>query len=97
MATTAIILVGAVLVAAAIAMEAGVLRLPTPRGREPRSTPDAPVAQCVATTAGGDRCVRPPVDRHSHYCWQHHRMAVRLGNRGAQLASAGAAARFTRR
>jgi hypothetical protein len=73
--TTTIVLVGAALVAAAIAMEAGVLRLPRLRGREQRREQDEPVAQCVAVTAVGDRCVRVTADRHARYCWQHQRMA----------------------
>ncbi len=97
MATTAIVLVGAALVAALIAMEAGMLRLPRPRRREQRREPDAPGSQCVAMTAGGDRCARATADRHPHYCWQHQRMAQRVGKRGAPVASLGLVPRLTRR
>jgi hypothetical protein len=101
MATTVIVLVGFVLVAAVIAMEAGVLRFPVLRGREQRREADADSnaseAQCVAMTAGGDRCVRPPTDRHAHYCWQHQRMAQRLSARSAPFAPAGFVPRLIRR
>jgi hypothetical protein len=97
MATTAIVLVGAALVAAAIAMEAGMLRIPRLRRRAQRREPDASGAQCVATTAGGDRCVRATADRHPHYCWQHQRMAQRVGKRDAPVASMGLVPRLIRR
>jgi hypothetical protein len=97
MATTAIVLVGAVLVAAAIAMEARVLRLPTLRGREQGREQDAPEAQCVAVTAVGDRCVRVTADRHARYCWQHQRMAQQVGKRSDPLAPVGLVPRLTRR
>ena len=90
MATLTIVLVGGLLLATLIAMEAGVLHLPTLRLR--RAAPLYPADehdQCVATTAGGDRCVRGTADRRSHYCWQHQRMARQIGERGAPLASAG--------
>lgn len=89
MATLAIVLAGIALVAAVIAMEAGALRLPTLRWhRQRRRDPITEVAQCLATTAGGDRCVRGTADRHSRYCWQHQRMAQQIGKRSAPLASA---------
>jgi hypothetical protein len=97
MATTAIVLVGAALVAAAIAMEAGMLRLPRLRWREQRLEPEASAAQCVATTAGGDRCVRATANRDPRYCWQHRRMAQRVSKRSAPLASLGLVPRLTRR
>ena len=99
METMTIILLGAVLVAAVIAMEAGVLRLPTLRSRAERreenalladasqgGEADATAARCVAMTAGGDRCVRVLNDRRSNYCWQHQRMAQQLDERGVPLA-----------
>jgi hypothetical protein len=101
MATTAIVLVGAALVAAVIAMEAGVLRRPEVRwgarrrGANAEASPS--VTQCVAMTADGDRCVRAPTDRHTHYCWQHQRMAQRLSNRSTSLAPTGVGLRLTRR
>jgi hypothetical protein len=88
MATLAIVLVGIALVAAVIAREAGAVWLPTLRWQRQRHRdPIAEVAQCLATTAGGDRCVRGAADRHSRYCWQHQRMAQQIGKRSAPLAS----------
>ncbi|HEX3433461.1 MAG TPA: hypothetical protein VHT25_05290 [Solirubrobacteraceae bacterium] len=90
MATLTVVLLGGALLATVIAMEAGVLRFPTLRlRRAARPDPIVEPDQCVATTAGGDRCVRGTADRRSHYCWQHQRMARQIGERSAQLASVG--------
>lgn len=90
MATLTIILVGVALVAAVIAMEAGALRFPTLRWhRTARPYEIAEPDQCVATTAGGDRCVRGTANRRARYCWQHQRMSRQVGERGAPLTSAG--------
>lgn len=90
MATLTIILAGIALVAAVIASEAGMLRLPALRWQRPaRLAATADVAQCVATTAGGNRCVRGTAKRRSRYCWQHQRMAQQVPRRGDPIASVG--------
>jgi hypothetical protein len=77
MATLGAVLLGAALVALAIAIEAGALRTrPLRRRGEPRYDPAGDSDKCVATTADGQQCTRVRTEGHRRYCWQHQRMAA---------------------
>ncbi len=77
MATLGVVLLGAALVALAIAIEAGALRArPLRRRGEPRYDPAGDSDKCVATTADGQQCTRVRAEGHRRYCWQHQRMAA---------------------